>query len=77
MPQYNGYASWNAWNVALWIRNDEALYRLALLCLRQHHRAGGRHAAALTFLQLAGTDATPDGVRWSPSTVYAAMEGLA
>lgn len=76
MPQYNGHASYNAWNVALWIGNDEGLYRLALSCLRQHRRAGGRRAAALTFIQCVGTDATPDGVRWSPSTVYAAMEGL-
>lgn len=32
---YNGHESWNAWNVALWIGNDEPLYRLAMHCLTE------------------------------------------
>ena len=27
--QYNGYPSWNSWNVSLWINNDYELYRTA------------------------------------------------
>ena len=29
LKPYNGHRSWNAWNVALWISNDEPLYRAA------------------------------------------------
>jgi hypothetical protein len=27
---YNGFRSWNGWNVALWISNDEPMYTTAL-----------------------------------------------
>lgn len=28
MKSFNGYRSWNVWNVVLWMNNDETLYRL-------------------------------------------------
>lgn len=39
MPKpYNGHRSWNAWNVSLWIGNDESIYRLAVDCLNRAKR---------------------------------------
>ena len=29
MKAYNGHRSWNAWNVSLWINNDEITYKFA------------------------------------------------
>lgn len=33
MKEYQGHRSWNAWNVSLWICNDEPLYRFAMECI--------------------------------------------
>lgn len=82
---YNGHASWNAWNVSLWINNDEGLYRFALDCLA---RAGNdRHgkarpaakrvnAASRLFIAEIGAEKTPDGARYSGRSVRAALAGL-
>ena len=29
--KYNGWNDWTTWNVALWIRNDECYYNIALV----------------------------------------------
>jgi hypothetical protein len=34
---YNGHRSWNAWNVALWVANGEAPYRLTKECLSRNN----------------------------------------
>ena len=70
---YNGFPSYNAWNVSLWIANDEGLYRLALACL---HGEGTLHRAALLFLDLVAATQTPDGVRYTMSTVKRALSNL-
>jgi hypothetical protein len=75
MTEYNGHRSWNAWNTALWIANDEGLYRLALDCLRRHRN---RRAAARALLRELGGPGTrtPDGGRYNLTCLYAALEGL-
>ncbi len=73
---YNGHKNWTQWNVALWIGNDESLYRLARTLVR-HHRT--RKAAAAAFVQAMAEyamPATPDGARYSMTAVLAAMKGL-
>lgn len=70
---YNGYPSWNAWNVSLWINNDEGLYTLALECVR---KAGHSLSAARRFSRLCGASKTPDGARYSVRSIYGAMEGM-
>jgi len=73
MATYNGHKNWNHWNVALWIGNDEGLYRLALDCIRH---ARNKSDAARAFIDLVGVDRTPDGARYTLTTVLAALRGL-
>lgn len=73
MAKYNGHKNYNFWNVALWIGNDEGLYRLALTCIR---RNGTRRQAATDFISHLDSDKTPDGAPWSVSAVQAGMRGL-
>ena len=76
MAQYNGHRSWNAWNVSLWINNDEGLYNMA----RQAVRAGmDRRAAAdnmLIWLRSNGITETPDGAPYTVTSIREAMRGM-
>mgnify|MGYP000894219132 CR=1 FL=1 len=74
---YNGHPSYNAWNVALWIGNDEGLYNLA----RDHKRncSGTIRQAAQNFvnhMEDMGQPRTGDGVRWTVTNVMRAMRDL-
>ena len=91
MPKFNGHASWNAWNVSLWINNDEGLYRMALECIKDapqtswchfgRDRKGYAPRDAASFLMkerlsAAGQHCTPDGAPYSVTTIRAAMRGM-
>lgn len=73
---YQGHRSRAAWNVALWIGNDEGLYNLA----RQHiRRAATKDEAAMAMLNdlhEMGLTHTPDGEAYSKTTIREAMRGL-
>lgn len=76
MATYQGHKNWNHWNVALWIMNDEGLYRAACRCERS---ATTKDNAARRFLQEldeAGITKTPDGAPYSFSSVRAAISDL-
>lgn len=77
---YNGHPSWNAWNVSLWIGNDEALYRHALDCIARYGNgrksAAGLRRAARAFVS-GMPPRTPDGARYSIHSVSLALAGLA
>ena len=73
MPKYNGHKNWNHWNVSLWINNDEGLHRLARYCVDRTDTKGN---AARCFLRLVRADKTPDGAKYSFSSVRAAMRGM-
>jgi len=58
---YNGWANWATWNVALWIQNDEATYKVA----RQYDR----YDALIPRLEILWGQMTPDGARWMDPTI--------
>jgi hypothetical protein len=79
MRQYQGHPSWNAWNVTLWIGNDEGLYNFAIECLRKPTPKGKKpslNVAATRFLSLMLNEKTPDGARYSRTSVRHALADL-
>lgn len=73
MPKFNGHRSWNAWNVALWIGNDEGLYSFAVDCVRS---TPNLRMATERFLSLYSESRTPDGANYNPTCVREALAGL-
>ena len=73
---FNGHPSWNAWNVSLWINNDELLYWRAQGYIAE--AKGRRHAAELFVADRLETDnpKTPDGAPWTITNVMRAMRGM-
>lgn len=72
MATFNGHRNWNHWNVSLWINNDEGLYNLARDCVRSSSTR--QEAAALMLESL--PKKTPDGARYSKSSIRAALVGM-
>ena len=57
MEGYNGWKNWATWNVALWLGNDENLYKMA--------RRFVRYADLVDYLEEMGTFRTPDGASYN------------
>lgn len=73
---HNGHRSWAAWNVSLWLNNDEWLYDLARRFAR---RGPTRDLAArrlLDTLHEFNQTKTPDGARYTFTSIRAAMRGI-
>jgi hypothetical protein len=69
---YNGFPSWNQWNVSLWIYNDEGLNQQAVEAVRRYgYERGARHLAEMW----AGMR-TPDGGRFNRTAIRRAIEGM-
>lgn len=75
MAEYNGHPSWNAWNVSLWIGNDEGLYLAAVEALK---RTTSLDAATARFFRDTGLrdTKTADGGRYTARSVRHALAGL-
>ena len=69
MSEYNGYPSWNQWNVSLWINNDEFLYRFVI-------NAGSFRAAYNHFMTIYGGTKTPDGAIFNALSVRRAIRAI-
>jgi len=63
VPEYNGWKNRQTWNVALWIQNDEPLYRSAVAYMEKH--PDSRHPY-YNFIKSEGLlgEKTPDGYKW-------------
>ena len=61
MDSYNGWKNRQTWNVALWINNDESLYRIATGYVKQAKRI-----SYISFVQYAGLQGycTPDRIKY-------------
>lgn len=70
MASYNGHRSWNAWNVSLWLNNDEHLYREMMRLIEKH---GNRDKAARHMAANLAGERTPDGGRYNFTTIRLAM----
>jgi len=70
--KYNGHRSWNAWNVSLWLNNEESSYRYAVELVKQH----GRHKAANILARDYDGLKTPDGAKYNRTCIYEALEGI-
>ena len=69
MPKYNGHKNYNAWNVALWLSNDEGLYRLACDCIRRSNNRSEAISKLMDYLP----EKTPDGVKYTKTNVRLAL----
>ena len=73
---YNGWKNRQTWNVALWINNDEPLYRAAVEYVKTHDK---RHKLYPDFIRSMGmeNDRTPDNIAWMGSRLdYAALNRM-
>jgi len=68
----NGHRNWNAWNISLWLFNDEPLYRTMKFCLRTY---GTRDRAARMLVDNYLPARTPDGAPYSYTNVRLALRG--
>jgi|TARA_R110002020_G_scaffold98571_9_gene234497 hypothetical protein len=59
---YMGWTNRNTWNVALWIGNEYAVYKLCLRMYETSKNAGDLADKLESFLGVIWGKATPDGV---------------
>ena len=68
---YNGWKNWSTWNVALWLGNDEDLYKIS-------RRFVNYKDLASHLMNDCYNAMTPDGVYWNDESLdtYALDEWL-
>lgn len=72
MTTYNGHRSWNAWNVSLYIYNEEGLYFHALKLVKAW---GVTRAAGIMARELEGLR-TPDGAKYNYTCIKEALADI-
>ena len=72
MAKYNGYTSWNAWNVSLCINND---YNTYITARKTVERFG--YVRGLKFLVTQwGGEKTPDGAIYNRTGIKQAIQDI-
>jgi hypothetical protein len=75
LSTYNGWATYETWNVALWIQNDEFLYNTAKACVEfcgDDETPWEKFVRAMTHGQIGRyLVSTGDGVRWDSCAIDA------
>lgn len=66
---FNGYASWNDWNVALWLNNEEKFYNIMCHYAELAAYMKISKAEALEGLIAALPSETPDGAQFIEESV--------
>lgn len=69
---YNGFPSWNQWNVSLWINNDEWLYKF---CRGMVSRHGYDKAVRFIYREI-GDSKTPDGGIYNLTSIRGAIRNI-
>lgn len=73
---YQGHKNWNHWNVSLWIGNDEGLYQMAKGYVRRCRTLNEAAIAILEDLHERGVTHTPDGAKYTKTSIRAAITDL-
>ncbi len=70
---HNGYATYETWNVALWVLNDEFLYNTAKACVEfanPGQSPWAKFVRCMTKGQIGRhLGSTPDGVAWDSAEI--------
>lgn len=66
---YNGWSNYDTWNVALWIGNDEPLYRDAVHFMRRYNGETPYKDFVSEVFVYEDWNQTPDGVAWNADTL--------
>ena len=69
---YQGYPSWNSWNVSLWINNEYNLYKTAEDLVQRE----GMNKAVRILTNWWGDKRTPDGGVFNRRSIKLALEGM-
>ena len=69
---YEGYPSWNSWNVSLWINNDYNDYMIASSTIKEH----GMRKGIDTLTEMWKGLRTPDGGVFNKRSISLAVEGM-
>lgn len=72
MQSYNGHRNWNAWNVSLWIYNEENTYKYARDLVKKY---GVKKATKLLIRDYLPPK-TPDGATYNNLCVKLALEDM-